>query len=80
MDYSVVTQLVTSLGFPIVMCGLMAYYVKYMGDKFSVERQETSARHQEEIAKITDALNNNTIALTRLCEKMDNMEDHKNED
>lgn len=71
MDANTITSLITSVGFPIVMCGAMAWYVKHMSDKFSQEREKQSERHKEEMDSISSALNNNTIALTRLCEKLD---------
>ena len=27
MDYTIITQLISSLGFPIIVCGVMAYYI-----------------------------------------------------
>lgn len=50
---------VSTVGFPIVMCVLM--YV--MNDKQDI-------RHGEEIEKVTQALNNNTIALQKLLDKL----------
>lgn len=64
------TQLVGTLGFPIVACIALAVYVKYLTDKYlnaiSVMQQE----HKAEIAKVTDALNNNTMIVQRLYDKM----------
>ena len=54
-----ITQMITPVGFPIVMCGAMAWYVKYISDK-----------HQEEMKQVTEALNNNTLALQKLCDKI----------
>lgn len=71
MEGSVVMQAVTSLGFPIVACGAMAYYVKYLEDKHREERDKLNESHSLEMTKLTETVNNNTIALTRLCEKMD---------
>lgn len=59
MDIQVLMTAISSVGFPIVMCGIMAYYVKYTEDK-----------HREEINSIREALENNTIAITKLVEKM----------
>lgn len=56
---------ISTVGFPIVMCLLMWY----MNDK-------QDARHREEVEKITEAVNNNTIAITKL---VDRMEYNKNE-
>lgn len=56
--------------FPIVMCILMGWYVKYREDKHSEEIKETRESHKEEMDKVTDALNNNTLALQHLTDYM----------
>ena len=68
-----IAQLITSVGFPIVACLGMAWYVKYQTDNNNKEVREMRVEHQEEINKVTEALNNNTIALQKLCDKFDNM-------
>lgn len=70
MDYGTITQVITSLGFPIVMCIAMSWYVKYITDKNRDEVRELNAQHNEEIKQITVALNNNTIAIQTLCDKL----------
>lgn len=55
MDAQAYTNLISSVGFPIVMCLIM---VKLM------ERMEES--HKAEIDSLKDSLNNNTNVLTRL--------------
>lgn len=66
-----VIQAVSTLGFPIVMCGAMAWYVKYITDKNREEIDRMQTKHNEEMKSVTEAINNNTIALTKLCEKID---------
>lgn len=56
--------------FPIVMCIVMAWYVKYREDKHSEEMKEVRTSHTEEINKMTEAINNNTLALQRLTDFM----------
>ena len=80
MDY---IQLISSLGFPIVSCICMAVYVK---DTTKMNREDTKAlneQHSKEMLafkdEIKEALNNNTIALTKLCEKLDGKEGKINE-
>ena len=60
MDASSIVTVVSQVGFPIAMCLVMAWYVKYTNDQ-----------HKEEIDKITEALNNNTLPVQKLCERMD---------
>lgn len=55
MDINQITQLISSIGFPIVMCGILAYYVKYVEDK-----------HDAEIGGLRDVINANTEILHTL--------------
>lgn len=71
MDWSVIMQAVTTVGFPIVMCAAMAYYVKYTTDKHRDEIAKLNEQHKQEMLDIIKAVDNNTIALTKLCEKLD---------
>lgn len=64
-------QLITSVGFPIVACVGLAFYVKYIVDAYRTEVKELRHEHQEEISKITEALNHNTEAITKLTMKLD---------
>ena len=57
--------IITSVGFPIVACIAMGYYVKYMTDQNRKDINNMNELH--EMADITSALNNNTIALEKLC-------------
>lgn len=59
MDINAITQLIGSLGFPIVCCSAL-YWRMIKSDE----------KHQQEMDKMSDALNNNTLALTRLTEKL----------
>lgn len=71
MDWNIIMQAVTTVGFPIVMCGIMAYYVKYTTDKHREEIAKLNEQHKQEMLDIVKAVDNNTIALTKLCEKLD---------
>lgn len=62
--------------FPIVMCILMGWYVKYREDKHSDEIKETRESHKAEMDKVTDALNNNTLALQHLTDYMQRQNDN----
>lgn len=70
MDINGITTLITSMGFPIVMCGAMSWYVKYISDKHSDEVQRLNEQHTDEMKQVTEALNNNTLALQKLCDKL----------
>ena len=68
-----VLSAITTVGFPIVACIGLGWYVKYQTDTNAKEVKDMRQEHQDEIAKVTEALNNNTIALQRLCDKFENM-------
>lgn len=64
-------QVISCLGFPICACVALAFYVKYIVDSYREEVKDLRKEHQEEIGKITEALNNNTEAITKLTFKLD---------
>ena len=70
MDINNITQIIMNVGFPIVMCGAMAWYVKDTSDKHREEVRQLNEQHNDEMQQVTTALNNNTLALQRLCDKL----------
>ncbi len=68
---SEIVSIITQVGFPIAACVAMGYYVKYTNDKQRDEVTSLNERHAEEMKSLSSALENNTIALTKLCEKID---------
>lgn len=71
MDANVIITMIGSLGFPIVACIGLGWYVKYQTDNNNKEVSEMRKEHQEEISKVTEALNNNTLALQKLCDRIE---------
>lgn len=70
MELASILEAVTTVGFPIVCCCAMGWYVKYSTDKNREELSKINAQHQEEMEQVTEALNNNTLALQKLCDKL----------
>ena len=54
-EYEIITQIITSLGFPIVACGALFWFVN---------KQEE--RRREELESMRDALTENTSVLSSL--------------
>lgn len=54
------STLISTLGFPIGMCLIMCYYINKINDA-----------HKEESDNFAEALNNNTVVLQKLCDKLD---------
>lgn len=65
-----VLNVISTVGFPIAMCVFLCWYVKDSTEKNREEVNKINADHKEEVTNITTALENNTIALTKLCERM----------
>ena len=63
MDANTITTLITSVGFPIAVCLICFWYINKM--------QET---HKSETHELSEALNNNTIVMQKLVDKLDGRE------
>lgn len=59
MDVTMVTQLVGSLGFPIVCCGALFWYL--------VKEKDA---HKEEMAELRKSVEANTTAINTLCQHL----------
>ncbi len=59
MDTQALIQAVSTLGFPIVMCAALLYYL-------NLERES----HKEEMNSMKDALDRNTVIMTELKEML----------
>lgn len=57
--YNAIVQLITTVGFPIAMCCALLWYIV---------KQNTE--HKEETSEFVTALNNNTLVLQKLCDKL----------
>lgn len=59
MDIGSITQIISTVGFPITMCVALLWYIKDLTDK-----------HKQETEQFTQALNNNTLVLQKLCDTL----------
>ena len=71
MDFNSLAQIIGTLGFPIVACCAMAYFFAKVNDNYRNDIKELQANHKEEIAGMTEAINNNTLVIQKLVDKMD---------
>lgn len=63
MEIQDILTAICTVGFPIVAYGALFWYI----NKKDIE-------HKEETEKLTEAINNNTIAMTKLIERVGNDE------
>lgn len=59
MDINAIVQLVSSLGFPIACCIAMFW-----------QNNKLNESHKAEVSKLNEAINNNTIALNHIIDKL----------
>lgn len=60
MDLTAVTNLISTIGFPIAISLVLMWYIMKLNDN-----------HSNEVKALTNALNNNTVILQRVCDKLD---------
>lgn len=65
-----VVQIVSTLGFPIAMCIGACFFIKYLFDTFTKQQEEMRKEHREEVSKLQASLDNNTLALQKLIDKI----------
>ena len=61
MEFNDIITAICTVGFPIVAYGALFWYVL-----------KKDTEHKTEVEKMTEAINNNTIALTKLIERLEN--------
>lgn len=59
MEIDVIVSAISSVGFPIVMCGALFWQLR-----------KSDTDHKETVGKLTESINNNTIVMTRLVERL----------
>lgn len=76
-----IATLLGSYAFPVVACIVMAIYVKDITQNNREDTKSLNEQHTKEMHafkdEIKEALNNNTIALTKLCERLEREEEKK---
>ena len=70
MEMNTVITAIGSLGFPIVACCAMAYFFAKVNDNYRNDIKEINRGHKEEMAAMTEAINNNTMVIQKLIERM----------
>lgn len=62
MDVSAISQLITSVGFPIVICLIMCWYIKYLTDS-----------HREETSGLSEAIAGLKEVMIKIEAKLDSL-------
>lgn len=59
MDLQAILQAISTVGFPIVAC--IALFIRM---------DKSDQHHEQEVDKLSEAINNNTIVMTKLVERL----------
>lgn len=63
-----IVQMVTTVGFPIAMCLILAWYVKTRDEAHTEQINRITELHKEEARTMTEALQNNTLTIQKLVD------------
>lgn len=63
MDYNTILQMISTIGFPIAMCIYLLFYIKSFDEKYC-----------EQLNNMAKAIENNTLAITKLMSMIDDLE------
>jgi hypothetical protein len=66
-----IVSIISAVGFPIVAAVGCGYFVKWQYEQNQKQVEAMRLEHKEEVQNMTKAIENNTVALTRLIEKID---------
>lgn len=70
MDFNTIIAAVGSLGFPIVAAVMMAVFFNKMQESYRQDIKDLNKEHKAESDKMVEAINNNTIVIQKLVDKM----------
>lgn len=70
MDVQSLSDIISTVGFPIVCFIMCGWYVKYREDRNDEKIDKLNTMHDDESKQMVSALNNNTLALQKLTDKL----------
>lgn len=71
MGINEILTAIATVGFPIVACCAMAFFFSRVNDNYRNDIKEINAQHKAEMDAMTQAINNNTMVIQRLVDRMD---------
>ena len=71
MTFAEVLTAISTIGFPIVACCAMAYFFAKVNNNYRNDIKEINAEHKSEMNSMVEAINNNTMVIQKLVDRMD---------
>lgn len=69
-DVTGIVQIIGSLGFPIAACIYLFYSMQKERERNEAQREADRKEHKEEMTKVTEALQNNTLVIQKLVDTL----------
>lgn len=80
MDYGILMEFINNIGVPAVVLGFAFWFINKETDAHRTEREKLEQTHKEEVDKLSavidkqsDVINNNTLVMQQLCDKLDEL-------
>ena len=74
MTWDAIMNLISTGLFPIAACIGLAWFFNKTNENYRNDIKDLQTRHDTEVNKLTEAVNNNTIVIERLIAKIDKEE------
>ena len=74
MNVNDIASIISSVGFPIVACIGIAIFFQQTNNNYRNDIKEMNSNHKSEMDKITEAINNNTLVIQKLVDRMEKEE------
>lgn len=63
-------NILSNFGFPVAVCAALFFYIYHTNRESRSEISKLNELHREETSKLKDAINENTLAITKLIERI----------
>lgn len=73
MDINTILTAIGTVGFPIVACCAIAWFFNKVNENYRNDIKELSASHKEEVKAMTEAIQQNTLVIQKLCDSLDDI-------
>lgn len=67
-------NLIGNLFFPVFACVALGWFIKYSTDKNREDMKDLRKEHEEEVKLLSDAVNNNTLVLQKIVDRLDSLD------
>lgn len=66
-----IVSIISAVGFPIVAAVGCGFFIKYQFEQNQKQVEELRKEHKEEVQSMVKALENNTLTMQKLIDKLD---------